>query len=170
MLFQMPNPVSINGRSSSITNSFINSIIPVVKPTEDEITHALQILEIDPEKVTCAYCGDQATEWDHLRPLVLNQRPTGYISEIANLVPSCGKCNQSKGNKPWHEWIESKAPKSPRTRGIQNLDTKIKRLKDYERVFPVQPLDFEEIVGKELWAKHWSNWEQVLDEMKKVRY
>jgi hypothetical protein len=32
-LFRMPNQVAITGRASSITNSFINSIIPVVEPT-----------------------------------------------------------------------------------------------------------------------------------------
>lgn len=31
-LFKMPHPVKITGRSSSITNSFINSIIPIVAP------------------------------------------------------------------------------------------------------------------------------------------
>ena len=42
---------------------------------------------------------------DHLRPLVKDKEPTGYISEIHNLVPSCGKCNQSKGNKEWKAWM-----------------------------------------------------------------
>jgi len=36
----------------------------------------------------CSYCGTPATEWDHLRPLVMNKKPTGYISEIHNLVPA----------------------------------------------------------------------------------
>ena len=97
----MPTPVKIMGRTSSITNSFVNSIIPVIEPTEQQIKRALRILEIDPQSVVCAYCGDRSTEWDHLNPLVSNKQPTGYISEIANLVPACGKCNQSKGNKPW---------------------------------------------------------------------
>jgi hypothetical protein len=30
--------------------------------------------------------------------LVEEKEPIGYISEIRNLVPVCGKCNQSKGN------------------------------------------------------------------------
>jgi 5-methylcytosine-specific restriction endonuclease McrA len=116
--FQMPTPVSIMGRSSSITNSFINAIIPVVLPTEDELREALSILQMSADDLRCAYCGDRSTEWDHLRPLVVNQRPTGYISEIGNLVPACGKCNQSKGNKPWRSWMEGTAPQSPKTRGV----------------------------------------------------
>ncbi|MFL6304101.1 MAG: HNH endonuclease [Candidatus Sulfotelmatobacter sp.] len=59
---------------------------------------ALRILHIDPSDIRCAYCGNKSTEWDHLRPIITNQEPTGYITEISDLVPRCGKCNQSKGN------------------------------------------------------------------------
>jgi len=92
----MPTPMKITGRSSSITNAFINSIIPVVLPSAEEVKQALEILGMTAETFQCAYCGSIASEWDHLRPLVKGKKPTGYISEIHNLVPSCGKCNQSK--------------------------------------------------------------------------
>src|SRR5687768_4986894 len=108
--FQMPTSMTITGRSSSITNAFVSAIIPVVFPTEAEVIEALAVLGMLPTDVRCAYCGDASSEWDHLRPLVVNQKPTGFISEIANLVPSCGKCNQSKGKKPWREWMCSSAP------------------------------------------------------------
>ena len=39
-VFNIPNSVSIMGRSSSITNSFVNGIIPVIIPTEEEIKKA----------------------------------------------------------------------------------------------------------------------------------
>ncbi len=102
-LFRMPTPMKITGRSSSITNSFVTSIIPTIVPTEQQVKEALAVLGMDKDTFECAYCGDTASEWDHLRPLVLKKEPTGYISEIHNLVPSCGKCNQSKGNKSWVE-------------------------------------------------------------------
>jgi hypothetical protein len=70
-LFRMPQPVRITARASSITNSFINGIIPVVVPTGDEVREALGILGML-EAVACAYCGDAYTEWDHLRPLVVS--------------------------------------------------------------------------------------------------
>ncbi|ELP5730790.1 hypothetical protein QTV44_004103 [Vibrio vulnificus] len=75
-LFKMPKPMKITGRSSSITNSFINSIIPVVEPTNEEVKTALHILGMTLEKFECSYCGSTATEWDHLRPLVLDKKPT----------------------------------------------------------------------------------------------
>src|SRR5467141_2592011 len=129
----LPAPMSVTGRSSSITNAFINAIIPVIEPTEEEELEALEVLQIDPKDIRCAYCGDKATEWDHLRPIITNQEPTGYITEIANLVPSCGKCNQSKGKSNWRTWMTGPARLSPRMRGIGDLDMRISRLELYER-------------------------------------
>jgi hypothetical protein len=130
----MPLVQTMVQRKSSITNAFVNSIIPVVVPSPEEILEALAILNMVPEDVRCAYCGDQSSEWDHLRPLVHKRRPTGYISEIANLVPSCGKCNQSKGNKAWRPWMLSAAPRSPAGRKIANVTERIARLEAVRRV------------------------------------
>lgn len=84
--FRMPTPVKITGRTSSITNSFVNGVIPAIMPSNEEIALALEVLGMDASDVRCAYCGDPATEWDHLNAIVRRKRPTGYISEIHNLV------------------------------------------------------------------------------------
>ncbi len=47
-LCQLPTPMTVVGRSSTLTNAFINAIIPVVEPTEAEELEALRILGIDP--------------------------------------------------------------------------------------------------------------------------
>ena len=65
-VFNIPNPVTIMGRSSSITNSFVNGIIPVIQPTEEQIRDALTVLGQNETDVRCVYCGDKNTEWDHL--------------------------------------------------------------------------------------------------------
>lgn len=119
--FRMPVPVKITGRTSSITNSFVNGVIPAIMPSDGEIALALGVLGMDASDVRCAYCGDPATEWDHLNAIVRDKRPTGYISEIHNLVPACGKCNQSKGNKPWREWMFGPSPLSPASRGVGDV-------------------------------------------------
>ncbi len=168
-LFRMPTPMKITGRSSSITNAFINSIIPIVVPTENKVKDALAVLGMDKDSFQCAYCGVTASEWDHLRPLVSNKKPTGYISEIHNLVPSCGKCNQSKGNKPWREWMFSNAKLSPKSRGIQNLEERATRLESYENWELPTVVDFESIVGAETWAQHWANWEHVQESMRNAQ-
>ncbi|MCP3686180.1 MAG: HNH endonuclease [bacterium] len=165
----MPTVTKVTSRTSSITNAFINSVIPVIPPSNEEIKHALSILKNDPENLECAYCGDTATEWDHLRALVKEHRPTGYISEIQNLVPACGKCNQSKGNKPWRGWITSSAKLSPHSRGIPDLESRINNLTKYEEWGDVKPMDFELLAGSELWEKHWNHWKLILEKIQEAQ-
>jgi hypothetical protein len=165
-LFKMPKTIKITGRSSSITNAFVNAIIPVIKPTESQVVKAFSILRMTAETFQCSYCGNAASEWDHLRPLIIDKRPTGYVSEIHNLVPSCGKCNQSKGNKNWHEWMLGPAKLSPATRGISDIQDRIGRLKEYEQWAPPTKIDFEKIVGAKLWTKHMENLEGVQNLMR----
>jgi len=163
--FDLPSPGSITGRSSSITAAFIQAVIPVVEPTDAEVNEALAILGMKEGACVCAYCGDSRTEWDHFRPLVSNRRPTGFITEIANLVPSFGKCNQSKGNKHWRIWIKSDAKRSPKVRGIKSLSERIERLSAYENWREPKVIDLEKAFGAALWTTYWANWQQLLSLM-----
>jgi hypothetical protein len=167
--FRMPSVQTMVSRKSSITNAFVNAVIPAIVPSIDEIAEALVILGMESNDVRCAYCGDRSTEWDHLRPLVLNRRPTGFISEIANLVPACGKCNQSKGNKPWRDWMLSKAKLSPTGRQIVNIVDRIARLDAYERWRPPKTVDIETIIGREEWEHYWSLCEAVIKELRECQ-
>ncbi len=164
--FSMPKPVKITGRSSSITNSFVNGIIPCITPTEEQVQNVLDILGMTADNVRCAYCGDKCTEWDHFRPLIIDRKATGYISEINNLVPACGKCNQSKGNTYWRQWMLGPAKGSPKTRNIPNLDLRVARLENFEKQSKPVKLDFESIVGTERWQEHWDNCERILELMR----
>ena len=156
-------------RKSSITNAFVNSVIPAITPTSQEIDEALQILGMTHDDLRCVYCGNRSTEWDHLRPLVLNRRPTGYISEIANLVPACGKCNQSKGNKPWRDWMRSKAKWSPTGRGLTDVEQRIALIERYEAwKTPIQ-VDFVSAIGEADWEHYWSLCEAVNQEMRSAQ-
>lgn len=161
-LCQLPSPGNIAGRSSSITNAFFNAIIPIHEPTEEEEREALMLLGMDPSDIRCAYCGDKSTEWDHLRPIITLQQPTGYITEIANLVPACGKCNQSKGKRQWQEWMLSTARLSPKTRGITDIPERIEKLTLYAMWKPATKIDFNLIVHKDIWEQHNLNWKRVL--------
>lgn len=161
--FAMPSMRTMMSRKSSITNVFVNAVIPAVPPTSDEIEDALAILEADPSDVRCAYCGDAASEWDHLRALVVERRPTGYITEIANLVPACGKCNQSKGNKHWRTWMLGKAKLSPTGRGVEGIAERVARLEAFERWRPPTRIDFAAVIGPEAWEQYWSLCEQAIE-------
>ena len=157
----------MTSRKTSITNAFVSTIIPVVPPSEEEIAEALAVLEMTPETVTCIYCGDKCNAWDHLRPLVVNRRPTGYISEIANLVPACQPCNSSKGNVGWREWMSGKAAQSPATRGIRDVDARIARLDAFERWRRPTRVDFAAILGPELYDAYWGELDRVIAELER---
>jgi hypothetical protein len=161
----MPSFQTMVSRKSSITNAFVMSIIPIVPPSHTEIEQSLNILGMKPPDVRCAYCGDKSTEWDHLRPLVIKRRPSGFITEIANLVPACGKCNQSKGNKPWRAWMVSNAKLSPNGRGIADIENRISRLADYEKWRPPTKIDFASILRTDVWDEYWELCENVIAEM-----
>lgn len=168
-VFQMPrtaNPRAIAGRTSTITAAFVSSILPVVEPTDDEIIQALQILGMDPSNVRCAYCGNKATEWDHFRPIVIDEMPTGYISEIRNLVPACAKCNQSKSGSHWREWMLGTAKHSPKSRGIPDLSDRVARLEAYEQWGATRAIDFTKLVPPDLWAQHWANLKHLHEDMR----
>ena len=159
--FSLPNRAKIAGRSSVITHAFASGVIPSIMPTEDEVLKALEVLGMSEGDVVCAYCGDPATEWDHLNAIIKDKRPTGYFTEIHNLVPACGKCNQSKRNQPWREWIAGPARLSPKTRGVPDLEGRIARLEAYERAFEPRVIDFEAVVGEGNWKAHWANCESI---------
>ena len=163
--FAMPKAVKIMGRSSSITNSFVNGIIPVIPPSDEMVKHNLEILGMNEDTVCCAYCGDACTEWDHFHPLIVDRKPTGYVSEINNLVPSCNKCNQSKGNSEWETWMRSDAEKSPKTRGVADMESRIEKLRAYDQL-EKKKIDIEAIVGAEEWKKHWKNCDLIIDQMR----
>lgn len=167
--FRMPSVQTMVSRKSSITNAFVGAIIPVVVPTVREIEESLAILGSDPGNVQCAYCGDKASEWDHLRPLVVKRRPTGCISEIANLVPACGKCNQSKGNQPWKDWMLGKARLSPTGRGIAGVTERVARLERYEQWKSPTMVNFESIVGTDEWESYWGLCEVLNADMRKAQ-
>lgn len=157
-LCQLPRTNTVAGRSSTITNAFFNAIIPVFPPEEDEVMEALEILEIDCNDLRCAYCGvNKATEWDHLHATIDGQKPTGYVTEIANLVPACGKCNQSKGNSPWKTWMRGTAKLSPAALGVPNLETLVSRLERYETEKKARRFNFEALIKREMWEKHKQN-------------
>ena len=164
-VFQMPTPMKISGRSSSITAAFVTAIVPQVEPRKEEIREALKILEMSPDRLECVYCGGSYSEWDHLRPLVSGQKPTGFITEIRNLVPSCGKCNQSKGNKDWKVWMMSDARWSPKKRGVKGIELRMGRLTRYEQWGALAPIDLAAFVTKEDWDYYWENWKKLLRAM-----
>ena len=166
-VFRMPAVQSMKSRKTSITNAFVSAIVPVVRPTDEEILEALKILGMTVDSVECIYCGDKCNAWDHLRPIVVGRRPTGYVSEIANLVPACQPCNSSKGNSNWKEWMLGEAPQSPRSRLVAGLDDRVAQLGAYERWRTPTVVDFEAIFGREAYEEYWRELDRVIAELER---
>lgn len=123
------NQVKITSRTSTLRGAFIKAIIPHINPSKTDVAEALTILNQDGKE--CVYCGDRAQDWDHLNAVVQDKQPTGYITEIQNLVPACGKCNQSRGNREYARWMRGSAKNSPTTRGISDVELRISTLDKY---------------------------------------
>jgi hypothetical protein len=163
--FRMPAVQSMKSRKTSITNAFVSSIIPVIRPTPEQIAEALRIFGMTAETVSCIYCGDKSSALDHLRPIVDGRRPTGFISEIANLVPCCQPCNSSKGNSNWRAWMTGSAPQSPASRGVGDLQSRIQRLDAFERWRQPTHVDFAAIVGAQAYEDYWRELDRIIGEM-----
>lgn len=89
---------------------------PVNKPSEEDKKIKMDIFG---DLNHCVYCGDtEPNQQDHFYPVIKNKRPTGHCADMWNMVPSCGKCNGSKGGSIWKEWLnkEKKTRKHPRSR------------------------------------------------------
>lgn len=162
--FKMPNPVKITGRISSLTNSFVNGVIPVINPTEEQVNDALAALGME-NGIKCAYCGGRYTEWDHFHPLVVDKKPSGHISEINNLVPCCSVCNSSKGNKDWKVFMKGKPEKD-----TDDWKKRYKLLEDYDKreKLKISDDDFQRICG-DIWARHWENLDNLIDQIREYQ-
>jgi hypothetical protein len=163
--FRLPPAQTMVARKSTLTNAFVSALIPRIEPRIEEIDEALTILGLDPFDLRCAYCGNPYDTWDHLRPLVTDRRPTGYITEIANLVPACGKCNSSKGKSHWRDWLLGKAKGSPSFRQIPDLELRALRLTTYENWREPVRVDFCAIIGETDWQHYWSLCEAVVGDL-----
>jgi hypothetical protein len=125
-------PVTIIGeRATSINSAFAAALAQVSKFDVEMINEALEKLgQGDQAKpLTCVYCGDRATDGDHLVGLVMDKRYSGHGQVIGNLVPACNPCNRSKGNKPWREWARERRPEAV-------PEERIRRIEEYEALAP----------------------------------
>lgn len=98
-----PSSDNISGRTSTICRSMACTLLK--RDSCSDETEKIW-LKYFPQKI-CAYCGKPATHLDHLYPLIINRKPTGYGTDPGNLVPCCTKCNQPKGNLDWETYMKS---------------------------------------------------------------
>lgn len=98
-----------------------------------------------PGSPECAFCGSaDVRRWDHLIPLGL-----GGDTVLGNMVLACGRCDDSKGQRPFEEWMLSDAPFSPTTRRVPDIRQRIARLKAYMLRFGYVPRELEKRLSAE---------------------
>ena len=163
--FKMPTKSDLKGRSSTISNAFAISITPYILPDDEEIPALYRSLEI--EEGQCAYCLGNGNGRDHLKPLVRNGLPTGYITDINNLVPCCQACNSSKGSKDFKNWyMNEKNMQRLHSYGLtdEQISHRFKVICEYESRIE-KPLDYESIVGHEKWAEYKARKKELIDQL-----
>lgn len=90
-------------------------------------------------RVECVFCGSsEVKRWDHLVAV-----KNGGDTILGNMVPACSTCDDSKQDRPFEQWMLGSAPKSPQSRGVADLNSRIKRIKDYVSRFAYTPASLE---------------------------
>lgn len=160
--FKMPSKQDLKSRSSTISNAFAIAVTPFIRPSEADLEGYYEALGI--EEGQCAYCLGDGNGKDHLKPLVEYGMPTGYITDIKNLVPCCQKCNSSKGSKSFDEWYSSSKNKNRlKKQGMTDdaIEERYNKIKEFESKIGPR-LNYEKLVGKVLWDEYKERRERLL--------
>ena len=161
--FKLPAKADLKGRTSTISNAFAIAITPYLMPTERDIKNFWDALEI--REGQCAYCLGEGNAMDHLKPLVTNGLPTGYITEIKNLVPCCSACNSAKGAKDFKDWyLSDNNLHRLYAKGLSNdiIRKRYDIIEKYIKDIPA-PLNYSEILGDELWSEFLRRSQKMID-------
>lgn len=87
--------------------------------------------------LTCFYCGAPGpSRWDHLHPV-----SRGGDTVPGNLVPACGRCDDSKQARTVEEWVASRSPHRP---PVERLAALLAGIEHYRQRFPYEPRGFDE--------------------------
>ncbi len=106
---------------------------------DDEMAKVVEWFAQYEPQPACVFCGSpDVRRWDHLIPI----REDGE-TVLGNMALACQPCDDSKGKKPFEEWMSGTAEQSPKNRSIANVDERIKRLKAYMKAFGYAPLALE---------------------------
>jgi len=152
----------IRTRMSSLAAVFVQAIIP---RRVDKAAQAALYERFGINSNECVYCGQTATDKDHFRAIVSGGRPSGYFHTAENIVPSCGRCNQSKSGSDWKAWMESATAKhSPTRKNIEGTRDRIARLSAFAGTVDKPSLtvqEMREVAGESLWDGYWAQLEAI---------
>ncbi len=162
----MPTKSNLKGRTSTINNAFVISITPFIKPDPSILKQYYKELEI--EEKQCGYCMRMGLgkSVDHIFPLVIDGMPSGYITDITNLIPCCTECNSTKGGKLFEDWYkEQKNVDRLNSYGMSydDINKRYNIIMNYINNHCSQPLSYKEIVGEKLWNEYINRKNKMLE-------
>jgi hypothetical protein len=112
--------------------------------------------------VLCIYCDKQfATRWDHLHPV-----SKGGDSSPGNLVPACGRCDDSKQDRTIDEWAAGTSKHRP---SAARLDAIRQRLVDYQKEYTYAAIPFESkltAAQREIYKRFRNKLEELREQMR----
>ena len=159
---------TIRSRETSVTNAFVQSVLPDPKPNAQDERAVLEFFGQSADRRFCVYCGAHGGTWDHLYAFVKNKRPSGYINSAWNRVPACGDCNSSKGAKHWREFLQSSSKRSPQARGCLDLAERIAKLEEFERLGQLRAIDVEQLAPTAAWHSYWQKRDKIEEMLKEA--
>lgn len=152
--FKLPNAPTFGSRKSTMAKAASDGIAPRIRPTQEEFESYQRYFPKKDNSYLCAYCGKKYDYFEHLRPLVIGGKPTGYGSDIYNLVPSCRICNERKANKYWADWMQE--PIMIQEPGCEKRCEILKNFAEWGKN-KVTHIDYESILNKIdpiIWANY----------------
>lgn len=150
-----PAADKISSRSSTICRSMACTLMPRY-PCTNEDENKWKKFFSDKE---CAYCGKKATHLDHLFPLIDKRKPTGYMTEVSNLVPCCSLCNQRKGNINFVEYMRS--DKCQYIGDKNDQDKRINKINEFQNQMPAKRICIDSVILSE-WQKILTEYDDLL--------
>jgi len=94
----------------------------------------------DERDAECVYCGSvDVRRWDHVVPVM-----QGGDTVLGNMVLACAPCDDSKQDSDFEKWMTGDAPRSPRNRGVADIASRVRRIRDYIGHYGYQARDIEQ--------------------------
>ena len=98
-------------------------------------------------QIRCFYCdAPEPTRWDHLHAVA-----RGGDTVPGNLVPACGRCDDSKQDRDVEQRARSTSPHRPPLERLPQLQA---RIAAYRQTFPYEPSEFEAPLSPEQRASY----------------
>ena len=151
---------------SVVNNAFANAVLPRIAPNQEEWSEWLAMFGVPNEKgLTCAYCAGSAELLDHLNPTMIDKKASGFFAELANLVPSCRPCNESRGNKRWEPWLRIKHA----DHGVEIIEGRIAVMRRFEQWRKPECLDPRKSGDADRWLEYDSIRAEIHDLLRKAQ-